>query len=472
MEQMLEGCRITVLSLFKGMLASFLISALVLADEDSNHAGLWYGDIVVPSGKLAAMLKIKAVENGTQVKLSVPAQGLVDLLADSAVIEGRKITVEWKGLSARYYGKLNEKNDLISGKWNQGGAQFDLDLRTGAENAIPNQSRPQEPIQPVPYKSIDLVFPAAVQGAILAGTLTTPVGKGPFPTIVLVTGSGPQNRDQEILGHKPFLVIADYFTRRGFAVFRYDDRGVASSTGDFSAATTEDFARDLASVRNALAQRNDIDPQKIAYVGHSEGGMVAPMAHVRFQAADALILIAPPAVPLGDVLIHQQRLIMTIDGVDSNAIKQQSRLQKRLNDAMIDSASIEKAREKVVRILKSAGVSEDQVKNQADLFVTPWFKYALEYNPQDDLIQIDVPVFAIFGEKDMQVSPEQNIALMSKFLSQAPSKNTEIKVFSGLNHLMQPAETGSPSEYALIETTISESVLADIHQFLRDTAGF
>jgi fermentation-respiration switch protein FrsA (DUF1100 family) len=318
--------------------------------------------------------------------------------------------------------------------------------------------RPQNPTKPYPYRDEEVAYDNKAQNVTLAATLTIPPGKGPFPAVVLITGSGPQDRDESLLGHKPFLVLSDYLTRHGIAVLRADDRGTGKSTGDFATATTADFATDTEAGVAYLKTRPEIDAHKIGLIGHSEGGIIAPMIAARNPEVAFIVMMAGSGVPGDEILVAQVQAIAESSGkTHEEAVKAAVRQREilALIKAEKDPAKLEKElREK----LATEGL-EAQLGVEIKALTSPWFRYFMTYDPAIALRKVTCPVLAINGEKDMQVPPKQNLPPIRKALEQGGNKHFEVDELPGLNHLFQTAKTGSPNEYAQIEETMSPVAL-------------
>jgi pimeloyl-ACP methyl ester carboxylesterase len=318
--------------------------------------------------------------------------------------------------------------------------------------------RPQEPVKPYPYREEDVLYDNKVSGNQLAGTLTIPSGSGPFPAVVLITGSGPQDRDESIMGHKPFLVLADHLTRKRIAVLRVDDRGVGKSTGTFATATTADFATDVEAGIAYLKTRQEIDARQIGLIGHSEGAIIAPMIAARNHNVAFIVMMAGSGVPGDDIIVAQVELLSENAG-QSHAAAMKAGARQREILALLkqnqDTASLEKAlREKL-----AGQVLESRISTAVAQLTSPWYRYFIAYDPGPALRKVTCPVLALNGEKDLQVPPMQNLPAIRKELEAAGNKNFEVDELPGLNHLFQTARTGSPEEYPEIEETISPKVL-------------
>jgi pimeloyl-ACP methyl ester carboxylesterase len=290
----------------------------------------------------------------------------------------------------------------------------------------------------------------------LAATLTVPQGKGPFPAVVLITGSGPQDRDESLLGHKPFLVLSDYLTRHGIAVLRADDRGTAKSTGDFSTGTTADFATDTEAGIIYLRTRPEIDPHKIGLIGHSEGGVIAPMIAARNKDVAFIVMMAGTGVPGDAVLVAQGEAIQIAGGMSPDEAAKKAAKEKEIL-TLVETEKDEAVLEKEMKEKMAGDIPENQMGAQIKQVTSPWFRYFLTYDPAIALRKVTCPVLAMNGSLDKQVLPDQNLPAIRKALADNP--RAEVDELPGLNHLFQTAKTGSPSEYAQIDETISPVAL-------------
>jgi hypothetical protein len=371
----------------------------------------------------------------------------------------------------------------IEGTWTQGPSSLPLRLDKAA-GPVSGPARPQEPKEPLPYRVEEVSYPNPdAPGVTLSGTLTLPPSGGPFPAVVFVSGSGPQNRNEELLGHKPFLVLSDYLTRRGVAVLRYDDRGVGKSTGSFATATSVDFTGDALAGVGYLRSRREIDPGKIGVLGHSEGGLIAPMAAARSKDVAFIVMLAGPGVNGEEILYLQGELIARANGATDEQLAKTRQSQERTfailrqtpdtTRARLDIEAL--AREQLAALTpeerKEAGIPEgvaDSVlaRQQAAQVSSPWFRYFLRYDPTPTLRQVRVPVLAINGSLDLQVPPRQNLPMIRKALEEGGNPDATVLELAGLNHLFQEATTGAPSEYARIEQTMSPTALQTVGDWI------
>ncbi|HEY2737951.1 MAG TPA: alpha/beta fold hydrolase, partial [Thermoanaerobaculia bacterium] len=304
-----------------------------------------------------------------------------------------------------------------------------------------------------------------------AGTLTLPKGAGPFPAVLLITGSGPQDRDESIVGHKPFLVLADHLTRRGIAVLRVDDRGVGGSTGSVSGSTTSDFAGDVLAGVAFLKQHAHIAADRIGLIGHSEGAVIAPLAASRSKDVAFIVMMAGTSVPGYEILPAQVEAIDVASGQTADKAKKEADITRAalgLVRAEKDEAVL-RTKLKALFVehkddvdaddLKQAGSLDAFVERQVKSLTSPWFRYFLDYDPRPALRQVKVPVLALNGELDKQVLPDQNLPSIEQTLHESKNPDVTVRRLPGLNHLFQTAQTGSPTEYATIQETLSPAVL-------------
>jgi pimeloyl-ACP methyl ester carboxylesterase len=342
-------------------------------------------------------------------------------------------------------------------------------------------NRPQEPHPPFPYKEEEVSFQNTKQGFSLGGTLTLPEGEGPFPAAILVTGSGSQNRDEEIFGHKPFKLIADHLTRKGIAVLRYDDRGVASSGGSLLEATTGDFAGDARSAIRYLLKQSEIDHSKIGVIGHSEGGMIAFMLASSYDDIAFVITLAGPGVDGITILLEQSDYITSLSGVESSIREDNRIVMSKVYDIMVAHESYQAWEEKVIEFT-SKFYSERQIDDYSEADIErgkenllasipesayAWMRYFVMFDPAPLFESITCPVLVLNGEKDCQVLPEQNTSAIENGLADAGNIETKIMVLPGLNHLFQNCETGLPNEYGIIEETFDQNTLDIMAEWIR-----
>ena len=428
--------------------------------------GDWSGNLEVPGMKLPLVFHLFLDDDGDLVAtMDSPNQGAFGIAATKVLLKEYEVVIKFASVAGSYEGSFDENSKTISGTWKQSGGSYPLNLTPGA--AAAESPRPQTPKPPFPYRTEEVTIEH--DGIQLAGTLTIPEGDGPFPGVVLITGSGPQNRDEEIFGHKPFLVLADYLTKHNIAVLRYDDRGIGSSTGNFAAATSEDFAVDAKAVLRFLAERPEIDDERTGLIGHSEGGIISTMLGAVEQDVDFIVLLAGPACPGDEIIYQQSAAILRVQGVDEEIIQKLNEQRALLFNILKREGDITGARQELDKILIEMGIQQENIRKQEIRKIeSPWFRSFLRYDPCPDLERIEVPVLALIGSRDLQVLAEVNIPALKEHLGKSGNPDVTVLEIEGLNHLFQPAETGLIAEYNLIETTIAPSVLELIAGWILD----
>ena len=379
-------------------------------------------------------------------------------------------------LGATYDGKIESGGLTVSGKFKQGMADLDLSLKKIEKISEPR--RPQMPVKPYPYDEQELTFSNNEANITLSGTLTLPKGDGKYPAVVLVTGSGPQDRDEALFGHKPFLVIADYLTKNGIAVLRYDDRGFGKSTGKFSSALTTDFVTDALSAVEYLKTRKEINPNKIGIIGHSEGGMIAPLAASNSDDVKFIVMLAGPGMVGKDLIPLQMKLLAKAAGSSEQEADQQMKLSQETFDIIVnepDSLSVynkllAKFEERISKLSdeekKKPEYSKEAFNGLMKQSLSPWFRFFLKYDPRPALESIKIPVLAMNGEKDLQVPAKENLTIVESALKTGGNTKYKIASLPGLNHLFQTAITGGGAEYGQIEETISPSALKTMSEWI------
>jgi len=439
--------------------------------------GIWMGNLTVPGGlELRIVFNISTNSDGSiNASMDSPDQGVSGIPAETVSYKDGNLNLGVKSLGS-FEGVYKENNETIEGEWKQSGSTFPLVLNR-IEKA-PDMHREQDPLKPYPYTEEEVVYENKEAGVKLAGTLTLPQSEGPFPAVILITGSGQQNRNEEIAGHRPFLVLSDYLTRKGIAVLRVDDRGIGGSTGNVSQDTTEDFAGDVLTGVEYLKSRKEIDPSRIGLIGHSEGGLIAPMVAVKPPDIAFIVLMAAPGVTGEEILYMQSDRIARAEGASNETIAQNEALVRRMYSVVKEEKNNTAAEEKLREILRteiantseqkteSSGHSEAVIDAQVTALTSPWMRFFLTYDPRPTLMKVKCPVLAITGEKDLQVPPEENLRAIDDALKAGGNKDYIVKELPGLNHLFQTAKTGSPSEYAKIEETISPDALEIIGNWI------
>ncbi len=466
--------RITTLVIIFSLL---LISNLFPQENNFDLKGKWLGKLNLPGTTLRVVFNISEENGHLKATLDSPDQGALGIPVSNITETQDSVVLEVARIGGVYSGKIVKDSNLINGTWRQGGTNFPLVMeKTTKEIEMP--PRPQEPKKPYPYKSEDVEIPNKKANITLAGTLTLPDTGSNFTAVVLITGSGPQDRNETLMGHKPFLVLSDYLTRHGIAVLRCDDRGTGKSTGNFSTATTKDFETDALAEVEYLKTRPEINPQKIGLIGHSEGGLIAPMAAVQSSDVAFIVLLAGPGIPGDKIIELQTKLILEKSGLGENYINNQEAFLEKThkiieteNDSSKAVAMINKAfdeyRSKLTDQEKEYPANTPKVFAESiKQLMSPWYKFFISYNPEPTLEKVRVPVLALNGSNDVQVPPKENLAVIAEALSKGGNDNFEIVELPKLNHLFQTSESGLPAEYGKIEQTFAPIALKTITNWI------
>jgi hypothetical protein len=449
-----------------GWLAALLLAALTafaMAQDVSSLDGDWDGTLTVSAGlKLRLALHAETHDGATSAVLFSVDRNNARIPVTAITRDGGILTLTVPAAHGSFTGTLSA--NTFSGTWTQG-ASLPLTFvrRPSGMTGPPALKRPQEPKPPFPYKSEDVTF-AGPGGITLAATLTTPEGAGPFLAVVLAQGSGPHDRDETIMGHKPFWVLADALTRRGIAVLRADKRGIGKSTGDYANATSGDFAADTEASVAYLRSLKNVAPKKVGLIGHSEGGMIAPMVAAADPDIAFIVLMAGPGLKGEDILLMQQRLIGQAMGISPDTLAKATALNRQVYEAVLAEKDANDAKAKVTAIFAANNVPANAADAGAATATSPWFRFFLSYDPAPTLRQVKCPVLAIDGSLDLQVPPKEDLAAIKAALSANP--DATVKELPGLNHLFQTAKTGAPGEYGEIEETIAPAALAVVGDWI------
>ena len=425
--------------------------------------GYWKGKIDLGMQKLEMAFDISSTENGYSATLDVPAQGAHNIPVDETVFRDNRLQLTMTAMGASYSGEL--KDNLIEGEFSQRGMTFPLNLKRGEKET--QQARPQDPQPPFDYRIEEVRFTNAKEGNTLTGTLTIPEGDGSFPAMVLVSGSGQQNRDEELMNHRPFWVIADYLTRNGIAVLRYDDRGVGGSEGEVLNATSMDFSYDAEAAFDYLRSRKEINAVQIGILGHSEGGIINFMVSARRPEVAFLVSLAGSAVDGIQLLKAQQAAILRASGMTEEAIQFSSNANAQMFDIIAASSDRIEADSLLRQLVKGWGYSEELIEQTVGELASPWMYYFLKYDPTEAIVKTNCPALLLNGSKDLQVVASQNLPAYEKIISEYGKTNMTLHEMPDLNHLFQHCETGSPNEYFNIDETISPEVLEMIVEFVK-----
>ena len=437
-------------------------------------SGPWNGVLNVGSAKLRVVFNLTKNGEGYKATLDSPDQGAKGIPVPTTVFENPKVKMAIAAAGIEYLGEL--KGDKIVGIFKQGGKEFPLELSQGTV-MVETPKRPQEPQKPYPYHSEDITFENTNANISLAGTLTLPTKEGVFPAVILISGSGPQNRDEELLGHKPFLVISDYLTRNGIAVLRFDDRGVGQSKGIFKTATSADNASDVEAAVAYLKTRKEI--KQIGLMGHSEGGLIAPMVAAHNKNVAFIVMLAGTGIKGDKLLLLQEELIARVNGTLEKDIQTTKKVNSKAFEMIVNSENDEQLKSEMTKYLmqfvkenpdaeKPKGMKdEDFVAIQVKQITTPWMKYFMKYDPASNLALVKCPVLALNGEKDLQVPAQENLSAIENSLKKSGNDDVTIKMYPNLNHLFQETKTGSPAEYQTIEQTFSPAVMEDFTNWIK-----
>ncbi|MEO8711655.1 MAG: alpha/beta fold hydrolase [Parafilimonas sp.] len=449
-----------------------------------NFSGAWNGTLKV-GGELHLVLHVTLLKDGTySATLDSPDQHVSGITCDTVVTKtgasGNTLHFTINKLKVSYTGTLLN-DSALSGTFTQG-VNIPLDLYRTDIPAPIKIVRPQTPKPPFPYKSEEVIYNG--NGLQFGGTITIPPGNGTFPAVLLITGSGQQDRDETVFDHKPFAVIADALTRDGFIVLRVDDRGIGNSTGNFAASTTADFAKDVNASIEYLKSRREVNDKKVGLLGHSEGGMIAPMVASQRRDIDFIVLLAAPGVKIIDLMGEQNAAVMRSAGIDSSFSEAYGALYIQILNTIINAPDTATANRNALQELnnwqakadttdlqKLGFTSEDNSKDYVDGLVElcskPWFKYFIQFDPQPYLSDLKkVKVLALNGSKDIQVVASQNLPAVRSALVAGKTRTFETKEIPGVNHLFQVCSKCTVQEYGELDQTIAPVVLQTITEWL------
>lgn len=455
-------------------LFAFIITATLTAQDIS---GTWHSLLKYPGGQLRIDINIANTGNGYAVTFDSPDQGAKGIPTEQVSFKDNMLAWAIPQAGIRYSGKF--ENNAIKGTFTQGDGSLPLDFTREAVKVVVAK-KPQEPKAPFPYKAEDVTFKNDMAGVVLAGTLTIPNTPGPHPAVILITGSGAQNRDEEILGHKPFMVLADYLTKNGIAVLRYDDRGIAKSTGDFAAATTADFATDAQAAFAYMKTRKEINSKKLGFAGHSEGGSVAAMAAAANPEVNYIVLIAGSILPGDQQMLMQNYILGKANGMPEAELTKLGLINRKVYDVIKQETSLNVMKTKIAAVMNTdlkpillkQGITEPDIAQYVEVqsreLASPWYSAFIKGNPGAALEKVKCPILAINGSVDLQVEPKANLAAVEKAGVKAGNKNVRVIEMQGLNHLMQESKTGKPAEYGEIQQTFSPLAMEAIGTWIKE----
>ncbi|HLJ45281.1 MAG TPA: alpha/beta fold hydrolase [Bryobacteraceae bacterium] len=443
-----------------GRLLAVLCAAVCCYAQTSGIEGNWQGTLAVGGVKLRLGLHVTKDSSGKLMsKLDSIDQAAMGIPVGTTTLKGDRLMLDLPSLQATFNGTLQPGASEIVGTFTQGA---DMPLTFRRVETVEALNRPQNPKPPFPYEAVDVKYEN--DGVTLAGTLTLPRGTGPFPAALLITGSGPQDRDETLMGHKPFWVIADYLTRHGIAVLRVDDRGVHESTGNSTAATFRQMAGDVLAGVHFLQARKEIDRRRVGVIGHSEGGIVGPLAASQSTDIGFVIMLAGTGVP-GDQLLHMQaELIMRSQGASEQMIAQNREVQDFIFGVLRQEKN-EPDGQAVLRKLRDEWKAKNGTEPSSGLqtefarVTSNEMRSLIFEDPADILRQVKAPVLAMNGSRDVQVPPQQNLPAIVAALTGGGNPDVTVVELPGLNHLFQHCKTCAPGEYGELEETFSTEAL-------------
>lgn len=452
------------ISLFTFILFSYSLFA-------QNLTGDWYAKLNLGAGSLPIVFHVHSPKkNKYEVTLDSPSQKAYGMTASKVKIKKGKIDIEINSIGASFSGQLVDS--AIEGTFQQMGRSFPLVLSRDSSVIAPPK-RPQTPQKPYPYLEKEVTFTNSVDNIQLAGTFTYPEEGSNFKAVVLVTGSGPQDRNEEMLYHQPFLIISDYLTRNGIAVLRYDDRGVGQSKGVFSTSDIYNFRNDAQAAVDFLKKQTNVNPNQIGVIGHSEGSMIAQMLAAKPNNIDFAVFLAGPGVPLKELMIQQLTDIMISQGESQGSIDSSRALMTELYGIAADST--QKCDGSCYMDIIKKNISPEDLQKEMMQYIglttqldAKWFKSFIRFHPSDYLTKIQIPIFALNGDKDIQVKGEDNLQAIEKGLQEAKNTNFKVKIYPNLNHLFQICNTCTLEEYEKIEMTFSEEALNDMVNWINN----
>ena len=435
-------------------------------------SGEWHGNLKVMGTSLALNFDFQKAGYKWTGTMSVPQQNAKGIPLTSVTNEDNGLQFLFDAAGITFNGKWNEKQE-IEGTFIQNGQNFPLVL-TRENNDVTKINRPQEPKEPFPYSSEEVTFENPKAKITLAGTLTLPKVDKPCPVVVLISGSGPQDRNSEIFNHKPFWVIADHLSRNGIGVLRVDDRGIGKSTGNQNQATSLDFASDVQAAVTFLKTKSGVNHKKIGLIGHSEGALIAPIVASKDPSIAYIVLMAGPGVPCDELLLEQAYLIGKSEGLNETDLEKAKKVNQKIYNSVKSEKSTEEVKLEIEKLLEqnlsdnpeanylSETQKKQMISQQKEQITSPWFRYFMKFNPDEFLSKIKCPVLILNGDKDLQVPAKMNTQGIQNSLAKAGNKKATTIVYPNKNHLFQECTTGSVNEYRTIEQTISPQVLTDI----------
>jgi fermentation-respiration switch protein FrsA (DUF1100 family) len=445
------------------------------AQVDGRIDGFWLGTLKVPGAELRIALTISKSDDGKYAAtMNSVDQGSGEMPLGEVKFENHLLSIKSPKFGIEFEGNVDVRHKTFDSEFRQGSNKFPIMFHK--VDKLPTISRPQDPKRPFPYNEEQVEYENKNAAIKIAGTLTYPKSDGPFPAVILLNGSGPQNRDSEVFGHKPFLVLSDYLTRQGIAVLRTDDRGVGGTTGKFEGSTTGDFTEDALAGIQYLRGRKEINPKQIGLIGHSEGGMMAPIAASKSQDVSFIVMVAGVGVRFSDIILFQKELKWKNAGMSEEDLILHRNWHNDVSEIVTmdinDAAAADKIRALYSGLSKEEKSRLDKtpesLEGEINWELSPWRRYASKYNAASVISKVRCPVLAINGSKDMQVTADENLKAIEKALKAGGNTNYMIKELQGLNHLLQTADTGEELEYTKIEETMSPTAMKIISDWIKE----
>lgn len=479
----------------KSLFLTLFSSVFAILSYCQSFVGDWEGALKSGQRSIDIVFHITIDGNNSYLaKLDVPVQKAFNVPASEVFVEGDSIVIIIKAVSLRFVGMLRD-NKNMNGNWKQAGMTIQVPMkRTGNGTNEKTFKRPQTPQPPFPYKSEEVEFDNKDKSIHFGATFTIPssggrlneAGKTIYPVVILITGSGKQDRDETMFEHKPFAIIADYFTKKGIAVLRMDDREMGKSTGDFMNSTTFDFVKDIEAGIDYLKGRQEVDIQNIGLLGHSEGGLIAPILASKRDDIKFMVLMAAPGLKFTELMEQQNVNVLVSQGISQKIIEDMKPMLRDLVNTIITAPDTSIARINGIKIFNTwqenqsrtvvkntTGVTDEAsmnnyIKKRVFNLNVPWYATIMKIDPSIYLTALKCSVLAINGEKDIQVDAKANLAAIGKYLKQSASMDFEVKSFKGLNHLFQHCKKCTFEEYLDIEETIAPEVLEFIGNWISE----
>lgn len=449
----------------KALIFLLAIVASAITGVSQDISGVWNGEVSVRGNQLSIQFNIEKTENGYSSSMDIPQQGLTGANATSTEFSEGSLTLKFDMFGIRYEGKLKDQNEFI-GNLIQSERPAELNLRRG-EIVL---NRPQEPKEPFSYQSQEISFESKVDKINLKGTLTLPQTKGKYPLVIIISGSGPQNRDGDMFGHKPYYVLADHLSEKGIAVLRFDERGAGESEGNFETSSLMDFMDDVESAVEFLLRDKNLNISSLGLMGHSIGGLIAPKLASENKSIDFVIMLAGPGVHGDELMLSQKAATERLMGFNEMQVAQGQNLMKgvynEVTKSEMEGQELKKSLHEYLIGLYGALIPLDQRNDLVNQVTTPEVSGLIRTKPYEYLSLLECPVLALNGSKDLQVTASANLSAIEASLENKGHKKNKILKLEGLNHLFQKCDTGSVNEYSIIEQTFSPDALEIISDWV------